>query len=210
MEGLSSAESLAASSAARPLRSTSSLYAKAHRVRRRLSSLHHRKRARLQPRPRTASMSPSSTQLDHTTGEAGRTGATPAADISSVPDAARPRHPTVQSDINDAILYPGTVRINVQGAFIVDDDPVTPRSDDYEHDPRDIRLPNHTSVVSHVAVDVSCPPSPAADVARDLRPAIAPRPSGRMEHTLTEHSMCRLAAHSPNSYTSPANPTKDL
>lgn len=61
----------------------------------------------------------------------------------------------MQSDINDTILRPGTVRINVQGAFIVDDEPVTPRSEDYEHDPRDIRLPNHTAVVSHVAVDVS-------------------------------------------------------
>ena len=60
------------------------------------------------------------------------------------------------SDIEDAILHPGNVRINVQGAFIVDDEqPSTPQSDDYEHDPRDIRLPNHTAVVSHVAVDVS-------------------------------------------------------
>ena len=156
MEGLSSAESLAASYHTHPLHPTSSYSAKAYRVRRRLhlSSL-HRKRARLQPRPRAASMSPSSSQLDPTTGEAGRIGATPLVDTSSVPDAARPRRPTVQSDINDAILHPGTVRINVQGAFIVDDEPVTPRSEDYEHDPRDIRLPNHTSVVSHVAVDVS-------------------------------------------------------
>jgi type II pantothenate kinase len=123
-------------------------------------------------------MSPSSMPLDPATGEAGRTGATPAADISSFPDAARPRRPTVQSDITDAILHPGTVRINVQGAFIVDDEPVTPRSEDYEHDPRDIRLPNHTAVVSHVAVDVSCSPSPAAaTAARDPRTSLAPRPS---------------------------------
>jgi type II pantothenate kinase len=62
----------------------------------------------------------------------------------------------VHSAIEDTILHPGTVRINVQGAFIVDEEePTTPQSDDYEHDPRDIRLPNHTAVVSHVAVDVS-------------------------------------------------------
>ena len=71
---------------------------------------------------------------------------------------ARTRRTTVasQSAIEDVVLHPGTVRINVQGAFIVDDEqPSTPRTEDYEHDPRDIRLPNHTTVVSHVAVDVS-------------------------------------------------------
>jgi hypothetical protein len=62
----------------------------------------------------------------------------------------------VQSDIQETIQHPGNVRINVQGAFIVDEEqPGTPQSEDYEHDPHDIRLPNHTSVVSHVAVDVS-------------------------------------------------------
>ena len=69
----------------------------------------------------------------------------------------RPRRPTAQSDIHETILHPGNVRINVQGAFIVSDEPTTPRSEDYEHDPRDIRLPNHTAVVSHVAVDASLP-----------------------------------------------------
>jgi hypothetical protein len=53
-------------------------------------------------------------------------------------------------------LHPGNVRINVQGAFIVDEEqPSTPQSEDYEHDPKDIRLPNHTAVVSHIALDVS-------------------------------------------------------
>jgi type II pantothenate kinase len=62
----------------------------------------------------------------------------------------------VQSDIQEAILHPGNVRINVQGAFIVDEEqPGTPQSEDYEHDPKDIRLPNHTAVVSHIALDVS-------------------------------------------------------
>ncbi|KAF2019757.1 pantothenate kinase 4 [Aaosphaeria arxii CBS 175.79] len=64
---------------------------------------------------------------------------------------------STQSDIHDAILHPGNVRINVRGAFIVDDtnsEPSTPRSEDYEHDPHEIRLPHHTEVVSHIAVDI--------------------------------------------------------
>lgn len=68
---------------------------------------------------------------------------------------SRPRRTTVQSDIQETILHPGNVRINVQGAFIVDEnEPSTPRSEEYEHDPKDIRLPNHTAVVSHIAVDI--------------------------------------------------------
>lgn len=70
--------------------------------------------------------------------------------------ATRPRRTTAQSDIHETILHPGNVKINVQGAFIVDEEqPGTPQSEDYEHDPKDIRLPNHTAVVSHIAVDVS-------------------------------------------------------
>ena len=62
---------------------------------------------------------------------------------------ARPtRHPPL----------PASVKINVEGAFIVDDDsPVEDGSTSefvhFEH--KDIRLPHHTDVVSHVAVDVS-------------------------------------------------------
>ncbi|KAJ4338529.1 hypothetical protein N0V87_003858 [Didymella glomerata] len=67
----------------------------------------------------------------------------------------RPRRTTAQSDIHETILHPGNVKINVQGAFIVDEEqPGTPQSEDYEHDPKDIRLPNHTAVVSHIAVDI--------------------------------------------------------
>jgi hypothetical protein len=80
----------------------------------------------------------------------------------------------------DAILHPGTIKINVKGAFIVDDDASTPCSTgrttptsngtktegvtginedgeyfEYQHDTQDIRLPNHTAVVSHIAIDVS-------------------------------------------------------
>jgi hypothetical protein len=61
---------------------------------------------------------------------------------------------------SDAIRHPGDVRINVKGAFIVDEDeePSTPGedfdTDGYQHDRKDIRLPNHKAVVSHMAVDV--------------------------------------------------------
>lgn len=108
----------------------------------------------MQTRPKGESMSPPhSTHPDATTGETGMS----TADMPSAPVDGRSRRTTVVSlsDIQDTIQHPGTVRINVQGAFIVDDEPVTPRSEDYEHDPRDIRLPNHTAVVSHIAVDVS-------------------------------------------------------
>jgi hypothetical protein len=119
-----------------------------------------RKRARLQPRPRTSastSMSPLPAELDPTTGGTGNSASrAQPADISSSPAFGRPRRTTVQSDIQEAILHPGNVRINVQGAFIVDEEqPGTPQSEDYEHDPKDIRLPNHTAVVSHIALDVS-------------------------------------------------------
>ena len=60
--------------------------------------------------------------------------------------------------IDNTITRPGAVRINVQGAFIADDGTVTPQvseDDGAVHDSRDIRLPHHTAVVSHVAVDAS-------------------------------------------------------
>lgn len=123
--------------------------------RRPLTVRHRCKRAKLQPRPRTSeSMSPA---LDPATGETGTKGSRAhPIETSSTPELGRPRRTTAQSDIQDTIQHPGNVRINVQGAFIVDEEqPGTPQSEDYEHDPHDIRLPNHTSVVSHVAVDVS-------------------------------------------------------
>ncbi|KAK9370188.1 type II pantothenate kinase [Lipomyces kononenkoae] len=63
------------------------------------------------------------------------------------------------------IPYPGAIRINVQGAFIVDDEPSRPpssiglRTADINgngkntHN-RDIVLPYHTADVSHIAVDI--------------------------------------------------------
>lgn len=71
-----------------------------------------------------------------------------------------PRIERVSSAINQAILSPGSVSINVQGAFIAEDaSPVSPTpSDDAAQHDTDIRLPNHQAVVSHVALDASLPP----------------------------------------------------
>ncbi|KAF2431186.1 pantothenate kinase [Tothia fuscella] len=61
------------------------------------------------------------------------------------------------------VPHPSDVRINVKGAFIVNESdeevpPTTPgedfEEDGYQHDRKDIRLPNHKAVVSHVAVDI--------------------------------------------------------
>ena len=61
------------------------------------------------------------------------------------------------SALDETILSPGAVKINVQGAFIVDEDVIheeAPGEDGAQHDTRDIRLPHHEAVVSHVALDV--------------------------------------------------------
>lgn len=66
-------------------------------------------------------------------------------------------------DIDSTINRPGSVKINVKGAFIVDPDTATPasavggvngRSSPTHPETSDIRLPNHTAVVSHIAVDI--------------------------------------------------------
>ncbi|MCJ1285926.1 hypothetical protein MMC26_005268 [Xylographa opegraphella] len=64
-----------------------------------------------------------------------------------------PRSTTIDS----TITRPGAVRINFQGAFIVDDDAATPQPVEDAgslYGSRDIRLPHQTAVVSHVAVDI--------------------------------------------------------
>lgn len=73
---------------------------------------------------------------------------------------------TSTEEINNTIFRPGSVKINVKGAFIVDPDTSTPapgstnnsqgngRGSPTHHETSDIRLPNHTAVVSHIAVDV--------------------------------------------------------
>jgi type II pantothenate kinase len=64
---------------------------------------------------------------------------------------------TNTAEIDSTITHPGSVKINVKGAFIVDQDSGSPSGSSVNggsHDTKDIRLPNHTAVVSHIAVDV--------------------------------------------------------
>ena len=73
-------------------------------------------------------------------------------------------HALERQKTNETITHPGDVRINVKGAFIVDT--VSPLGtpppsesfdvdeEEYQHDPKGIRLPHHKAVVSHIAVDV--------------------------------------------------------
>jgi hypothetical protein len=107
----------------------------------------------------------------------------------------------VQSDIQEAILHPGNVRINVQGAFIVDEEqPGTPQSEDYEHDPKDIRLPNHTAVVSHIAVDVS-----NYGESRARSAASRDQPIHRAKWVVYTNALQRSEAHLQSSSTSRVN-----
>ncbi|KXH35146.1 hypothetical protein CSIM01_04671 [Colletotrichum simmondsii] len=70
----------------------------------------------------------------------------------------RARTMTSTEEIDNTIIRPGSVRINVKGAFIVDPDSSSPRSNGRgsptHHETSDIRLPNHHAVVSHIAVDI--------------------------------------------------------
>ena len=80
----------------------------------------------------------------------------------------------------NAITNPGAVKINVEGAFIVDEEPRSRsrspiEADGVHYESKDIRLPHHTGVVSHVAVDVSDPsffPPPPHSVKFICPPAI--------------------------------------
>lgn len=78
----------------------------------------------------------------------------------SPPDVAASRSEARAGRL-DAITNPGAVKINVQGAFIVDEEPQSRskspvEADGVHYESKDIRLPHHTGIVSHVAVDVSC------------------------------------------------------
>ena len=95
-----------------------------------------------------------------------------------------------QSTIDDTILSPGAVKINVKGAFIVEEEVAradTPTEDGAQHD-TDIRLPNHSAVVSHVALDVG----------------LLLSYWGRTSRQLT-YIRDRLAAHLQNLSTSPVS-----
>ncbi|KAL6713531.1 hypothetical protein ACLMJK_008996 [Lecanora helva] len=84
--------------------------------------------------------------------------------------------PTLQdrkkSLLDETILAPGAVRINVQGAFIADQVEAHEDSlseDGAQHDSRDIRLPNHKAVVSHVALDIGGSLAKLVYFSRELR-----------------------------------------
>ena len=70
---------------------------------------------------------------------------------------ATPMKPRRISVLDETIFSPGPVKINVEGAFIVDEATFHEEvlgEDGAQHDSRDIRLPHHEAVVSHVALDV--------------------------------------------------------
>lgn len=84
--------------------------------------------------------------------------------VAAADQIGRPRTATTTAEIDSTINHPGSVKINVQGAFIVDQGSSSPTAYNLngraspDHHTRDIRLPNHTAVVSHIAVDVSSKP----------------------------------------------------
>lgn len=93
---------------------------------------------------------------------------------------------TSTEEIDNTIIRPGSVRINVKGAFIVDNGGATPapgngissgasnggNGSPTQHETRDIRLPNHTAVVSHIAVDVRYPPTLSIPLPASARVAL--------------------------------------
>lgn len=73
----------------------------------------------------------------------------------ALPKRTPKRSQSTAATIDSTILSPGAVKINFQGAFIVDQEPpLTPGEDGAQHDSKDIRLPNNKAVVSHVALDI--------------------------------------------------------
>lgn len=98
-----------------------------------------------------------------------------------------------KSTIDSTILSPGAVKINFQGAFIVDDEEFPATSEDGpQHDSKDIRLPNHKAVVSHVALDASYSPYTVASTSLNT------------SRILIE-AVNRLVARSRSSFTSREN-----
>ncbi|KAI3321524.1 fumble-domain-containing protein [Xylariaceae sp. AK1471] len=98
--------------------------------------------------------------------------------------APRRRTMTSTAEIDSTISHPGSVRINVKGAFIVDgtEQPTTPANgytngNGSYHEGKDIRLPNHTAVVSHVAVDIG---GSLAKLVYFSREAHSTEPGGRL------------------------------
>lgn len=96
-----------------------------------------------------------------------------------------------QVDVDTTLSHPGSVRINVKGAFIVDQD-TSPASSsgrgspNNNHETKDIRLPNHTAVVSHIAIDIG---GSLAKLVYFSREAHSTEPGGRLNFISyeTEH-----------------------
>ncbi|KAK4161830.1 fumble-domain-containing protein [Cladorrhinum sp. PSN259] len=96
---------------------------------------------------------------------------------------------TVTAEIDETLSRPGSVRINVEGAFIVDQEAGSPTSSDGggsangrsgspgRHETSDIRLPNHTAVVSHIAIDIG---GSLAKLVYFSREAHSTEPGGRL------------------------------
>ncbi|RAL61837.1 hypothetical protein DID88_002900 [Monilinia fructigena] len=87
---------------------------------------------------------------------------------------------TNTAEIDSTIIHPGSVKINVTGAFIVDQDSVSPKElnvNERNYDTQDIRLPNHTAVVSHIAVDIG---GSLAKLVYFSREAHSREPGGRL------------------------------
>ncbi|KAH0607479.1 uncharacterized protein H6S33_002513 [Morchella sextelata] len=82
--------------------------------------------------------------------------AMPAAPPPSSPTPQRPARPRKNTTF-EQLDRPGSVRINVRGAFIDSEEPLTPpRTGSPPRGPvtKDIRLPHHKADVSHIAVDI--------------------------------------------------------
>ncbi|KAI5846330.1 pantothenate kinase [Morchella snyderi] len=80
----------------------------------------------------------------------------PAAPPPSSPAPQRPVRPRKNTTF-EQLDRPGSVRINVRGAFIDSEEPLTPPrtgSPPRGHVTKDIRLPHHKADVSHIAVDI--------------------------------------------------------
>ena len=126
------------------------------------------------------------------------------------------KSPDPRSARLDAITNPGAVKINVEGAFIVDEEPRSRsrspiEADGVHYESKDIRLPHHTGVVSHVAVDVSddaLPPPHSVMVICPPQSEI-PNPSNDDEGAVTDQDtfpmLDRLADRWPNWFISRAS-----
>lgn len=109
----------------------------------------------------------------------------------TAPPSKRRRLSSSATEMQTAILEPGTIKINVSGAYIIDHEDGKPGKElsadgsstvpteerAYEHDRRDIRLPNHTDIVSHVAADIG---GSLAKVVYFSREPGAKEPGGRL------------------------------